>query len=501
MRSKKDFVNRALKKKNFSELINYISNLYPKKKLFICNNDSLTYEEFNLKLNQTCFYLKKLKVKKGNVISLYFQNSLEFIILYFAAIRYGCIVSPIPYGITKDKIKYYLSLSKSKIFISDINYKFSKVLNLKFENYESFNNEISKHSSDFYYEKISTKNACVYYFSSGTTANPKLIKYSNYAMINCQKILFNSNFLGPYSKHICILPLGHTASLRYSIKNSIVGAGTVYIFKNFWEIKDKFWGILSRRRINFVGTVPSIVETIFYLHKKRKKKLNDLKFIGCGSSILKEELQKNFKKKFQVEINNIYGMSEIGVAAMDNPKSNKIYGTIGKQLKGVKIELFDDKKKLIRKDNIVGEMCVKTGAFFNGYIELKKKNKDKDFIGSYFKTGDLAKYDRGNIKFVDRSKDIIIKGGVNISPQEIDECLQKNKHVYESATIGIYDRFYGENIKSFIVLKKEKKITSHKLYKFCVKNLGEFRSPSKIEFVDTLPKTHSGKIIKRNLRK
>ncbi len=292
MRSKKDFVNRALKKKNFSELINYISNLYPKKKLFICNNDSLTYEEFNLKLNQTCFYLKKLKVKKGNVISLYFQNSLEFIILYFAAIRYGCIVSPIPYGITKDKIKYYLSLSKSKIFISDINYKFSKVLNLKFENYESFNNEISKHSSNFYYEKISTKNPCVYYFSSGTTANPKLIKYSNYAMINCQKILFDSNFLGPYSKHICFLPLGHTASLRYSIKNSIVGAGTVYIFKNFWEIKDKFWGILSRKRINFVGTVPSIVETIFYLHKKRKKKLNDLKFIGCGSSILKEELKK-----------------------------------------------------------------------------------------------------------------------------------------------------------------------------------------------------------------
>lgn len=501
MRSNKDFVNKALKKKNFSELINYVSNLYPKKKLFICNKDILTYEEFNLKLNQTCFYFKKLKIKKSSVISLYFQNSLEFIILYFAAIRYGCIISPIPYGITRDKIKYYLSLSKSKIFISDINYNFPKILNLKFENYKSFNNEISKYSPNFYYETILTKNACVYYFSSGTTAKPKLIKYSNYAMINCQKILFDSNFLDPYSKHICFLPLGHTASLRYSIKNSIVGAGTVYIVKNFWEIKDKFWGILSRKKINFVGTVPSIVETIFYLHKTRKKKLKDLKFIGCGSSILREDLQKNFKKKFKVEINNIYGMSEIGVATMDNPESSKIYGTIGKQLDGVKIELFDDKKKKIRKENIVGEICVKTKGIFNGYIESKKRNKDKNFIGSYFKTGDLAKYYRGNIKFVDRSKDIIIKGGVNISPQEIDECLQINKNVYESATIGIYDRFYGENVKSFVVLKKQKKITSHKLYKFCLKKLGEFRSPSKIEFVDTLPKTHSGKIIKRNLKK
>ena len=501
MRSNNDFINIALNKKNFSEIIKYVSNLYPKKKLFICNNNTLTYEQFNLKLNQTCFYLKKLKVKKRDVISLYFQNSLEFIILYFAAIRYGCIISPIPYGITKDKIKYYLGLSKSKIFISDINFKFPNVLNIKFENYKSFNMEISKYSSELYYEKILTKNSCVYYFSSGTTAKPKLIKYSNYAMINCQKILFNSNFLNPYSKHICILPLGHTASLRYSIKNAIIGAGSVHIFKNFWEIKDKFWEIISRRKINFVGTVPSIVETIFYLYKRRKKNLKDLKFIGCGSSILKEDLQKNFKKKFNVEIKNIYGMSEIGVATMDNPKSNKIYGTIGKQLKGVKVKLFDDKKKLIRKENVVGEICVKTKAFFNGYIESKKKNKDKDFIYSYFKTGDLAKYDNGNIRFVDRSKDIIIKGGVNISPQEIDECLQKNKRVYESATIGIYDRFYGENIKSFVVLKKEKKITSQKLYKFCVKNLGEFRSPSKIEFVDNLPKTLSGKILKRDLRK
>ena len=194
MRSNKDFINIALNKKNFSEIIKYVSNLYPKKKLFICNNNTLTYEQFNLKLNQTCFYLKKLKVKKRDVISLYFQNSLEFIILYFAAIRYGCIISPIPYGITKDKIKYYLGLSKSKIFISDINFKFPNVLNIKFENYKSFNMEISKYSSELYYEKILTKNSCVYYFSSGTTAKPKLIKYSNYAMINCQKILFNSNF-------------------------------------------------------------------------------------------------------------------------------------------------------------------------------------------------------------------------------------------------------------------------------------------------------------------
>ena len=94
----------------------------------------------------------------------------------------------------KDKINYYLSLSKSKIFITDTNYKFNNVLNLKFYNYENFIDEISKYSSDFYKTKILTKNPCVYYFSSGTTAKPKLIKYSNHAMINCQKNIIRIKF-------------------------------------------------------------------------------------------------------------------------------------------------------------------------------------------------------------------------------------------------------------------------------------------------------------------
>jgi acyl-coenzyme A synthetase/AMP-(fatty) acid ligase len=500
MNKKNFFVKEALQKKNFSEIINYVSKIYPKKVLFIQDKINLNYQDFNLKINQTCFFFKKKNIKKGEIISLYFDNSIEFIILYFACIRYGCIVSPIPHGVSKIKIKYYINLSKSKYLISNEKFKFSNVFNLVFKDYEGFNQKISKNSSDNFSTNIYSKKTCVYYFSSGTTSNPKLIKYSNYSMVNCQKILFKSNFLKIFSKHMCVLPLGHTASLRYSIKNAIVGAGTVFIFRNFWEVKDRFWSIIEKNKINFVGTVPSIIETIFYLYKKKKRKSKYLKFIGCGSSILKKEIQENFKNKFKIDIKNIYGMSEIGVATMDNPSLNNIYGSIGKQLKGVNVKLFNGKKKIIKKENIVGEICVKTPALFSGYIDKKIKHKKNMFINSFFRTGDLALIKNGNLKFVDRSKDIIIKGGVNISPQEIDECLQKNKDVLESATIGVADRFFGENIKSFVVLRKNKNLSSKKLYIFCKKNLGEFRSPTNIVFVNNLPKTPSGKVIKRMLK-
>ncbi len=495
-----DLLNKALKKKNLSEIIEFYSSKLPKKEIFVCEDISITYQDLDNKINKVCNYFEKLKLKKKDVVSLYLQNSIEYIIFYFAVIRYGAIVSPIPYGLNENRLRYYLKISNSKLLISNINYSLKKIKNIIILNYQDFEKQIENFKINFISPKLKPEDTCIYYFSSGTTANPKLIKYSNLAMINCQKILFNSNFLKINSTHLCILPLGHTASLRYSIKNAILGQGKVYIYKNFWQIKHKIWKIIETKKINFVGVVPSIIETISQIYKKRKK-IRHLKFIGCGSSILSEELQKKFKKKYNVTVKNIYGMSEIGVATIDDPSSNKIYGTIGKKLKGVEVNLFNEKGVKIIKENSIGEICVKTPALFSGYKSKIIKNDKKYFFKKYFRTGDLAKLERGNLKFIDRSKDIIIKGGVNISPQEIDNCISQNLNIQESASIGIKDIFFGEKIASYVVLKKNRKISQEKLIEFCREKIGDFRSPSTIFFVKNLPKTSSGKIIKRYLKK
>ena len=235
-----------------------------------------------------------------------------------------------------------------------------------------------------------------------------------------------------------------------------------------------------------------------YSHGKKKLKPKYLNFIGCGSSILSEELQKKFEKKFKIPIANIYGMSEIGVATIENNKINKEKGTIGKPLKKVNIKLFDKKNFLVNKDNVSGEICIKSPALFSGYIP-KNKMKKNNFIKKYFRTGDLALWKDGNLKFLDRSKDIIIKGGVNIAPQEVDKCLQENINVSESTTIGIKDNFFGEKILSYVVLKKYSKIKKSELLKYCENKIGKFRTPENIIFKNKLPKTASGKVIKRFL--
>lgn len=498
MSFKKNLIYLALKKKNFSDIIKFYSKNDPSRVIFICENKSLNYKQLDNKINQVCNLFKKYNIRKNSPISLYLKNSIEYIIFYFACIRYGAIVSPIPYGVDDNKIRYYLNLSRSILVISEKKIV-KNIKNLEILNSNDFENKIKNFSTEFKNPKIKPKDICTYYFSSGTTSKPKLIKYSNYAMVSCQKILFKSNFLQKFSSHLCILPLGHTASLRYSIKNAIVGQGKVYIFKNFWQIKDNFWKLIKKHKINFVGVVPSILEAVNSIYKKQKK-INHLKFIGCGSSILDKRLQIDFYKKFKIIIKNIYGMSEIGVATIDDPKKNNQFGTIGKSLKFVKLKLFDKQGKQIKNENVIGEICVKTPALFSGYKPHSKLTKKKTFFYNYFRTGDLGLLENNLIKFIDRSKDIIIKGGVNLSPQEIDDCIKKNSNVTESASVGVKDKFFGEVVRSYVVLKKNKKISEDKLIRYCHKTIGDFRSPSQIIFLTKLPKTPSGKIIKRNLR-
>ena len=316
-------------------------------------------------------------------------------------------------------------------------------------------------------------------------------------MVQCQKLLNKSNFLPKFSNHMSFLPLGHTASMRYSIKNAIVNVGTVFLYKNYWSIKDYFWKEIKKKNINFIGVVPTILQAI-YINSSKIKKIQSLKFFGCGSSILSKELQIKFEKKFHTKIANIYGMSEIGVASLDNTNSKKRkIGSIGENLKGVKIKLFKNKNKVV-SDNTIGEIGIKTPAIFSGYIPNKKIN----FLNNkgYFMSGDLAVKKDKHFFFIDRSKDLIIKGGVNISPQEIDDCLNSNNKVFESASISKQDNFFGEDIKSYVVLKNGYKAKKSELMNFCKKKIGQYKTPSEIVFVKQLPKTASGKILKRLLK-
>ena len=220
--------------------------------------------------------------------------------------------------------------------------------------------------------------------------------------------------------------------------------------------------------------------------------LKNIIFIGCGSSFLPKDIQEKFQKKFGIRLANLYGLSETGPSHIDDPRSKDWEpGSIGINLDVNECKISKDSEILIKGKNV-----------FSGYYKNEKLYK-KTVVNGWFHTGDLGVYENKKFFFKDRSKDLIIKGGINIIPAEIEEIIYKNSHVLEVVVVGLKDNIQGEEIFAAISLKDnniDKNDLQLKLYKDLSNHLSSYKHPKKIFFLESIPKTHSGKLKRREVK-
>jgi long-chain acyl-CoA synthetase len=227
----------------------------------------------------------------------------------------------------------------------------------------------------------------------------------------------------------------------------------------------------------------------------KKTQFKSIRFIGCGSALLSKELQNQFQEKYGLYLSNMYGLSETGATHFDNPFVNeRSTGNIGKPFDIYDIAIINNGKQCL--PNTIGEIGIKGDGLFSGYLN---ENNNELYWDGYFLTGDIGQVDSSGLcHYIERKKDLIIRGGINILPSSIDSILLENKAVVESATVGAYDPVYGEKVISYIVCKEQVDIES--MLNECKKQLGAFKAPSEIILIDRLPKGPSGKVLKRVLR-
>ena len=499
-------INRS---SSISEILELNSEKFPKK-IFIYDHTSeevkkISYSDFNYYVDCCCNFFEDLKIKKNEIISVILDNSLAYLIIYFASIRYGSILNPLPTTLGDKIINEKILEVNPRIIFKDKNIefnikKFTKKI-IEIQNYQNFILQlINTRTKKYKFRKANKKNIAMLYYSSGTTGKSKIISYSNEAILENQKSLISSRLTYKTNIHLCFLPLYHTASLRYSIKFNLCIGGTVILFKNFWSIKNSIWKIIEKYKVNYFQTVPTILNVILNTNYKKFKRPKSIKFIGSGSAILPWKVKKSFEKKFKIKISNLYGLSEIGCSHFQDPfVKNKKPGHIGKILPAFKFKIFKDKDFSNNKD--IGELGVKSKAILSNYYNNNKLYQ-KSFKENFFLTGDFISVDRKkNFFYVDRKKDLIIKGGVNILPSEIEKIIQELKEIKDVAVTSIFDEFYGENICSHLVFHKNEKIDIKKIDSYCLKHLGAFKKPDRYHILKDLPKGPSGKVLKIELRK
>ncbi len=459
------------------------------KKNYICDiklNTKKTFRNIYLNSLKKFSFFNPVRQKK---ILILINNSSNYIEILISTILSGNIFCPIPYFTSIQEIEKTYKYLKPHLIITDKQLQTKIIPSSKIINV----NLIKPNNERIKLKKINENAIACIYYSSGTTSDPKGVMYSHNNIFYLISSINQDFKFTTKSKHLVCLPFGHTASINYSIFPSLFNKSTFYIAEDFLSISDKFFYYSSLYKINYIQIVPTIAIMLIKINEKiNKLNLKNLKFIGCGSSTLPKEIQDQFHKKFKIKLSNLYGLSETGPSHFDNPllKSWES-GYIGKPLSVNKCKISKN-----------GEILLKGKNIFIGYYNNNKLYK-KSFIKGWFKTGDLGKKINDNLfQFIDRKKDLIIKGAINIVPAEIEEHIYKFKQVKEVAVVGINDEIHGEEIYACITTKKikNKDLLLEKISVYLKNKLSSFKMPRKIFIISNMPLTKSGKIKRREAK-
>ena len=499
---------------NVCELLFKKAKENPKKKFLICpgeEHEEFTYSEFEIIIKKTSKFLIESGLKKNNKISLIFHNSSEFLILYFAGLCCGFTIVPINPEMSPREIKYIIEDSDSKtVFYSDtLESKVNKIRNslnnTNFKRIKSIKDlvPLSNSTKKIECNQVSLHDIAVIIYTSGTTGNPKGVILSHLNLLSDAMGISEWFEFTKDSRCLCLLPLFHNNGQITTLLAPLYAGASTVIVKGKISLY-AFWFLVNEYQATWTSVMASILSILLSLPNERKD--SSLTGILCGGQILTRSVQDQFEKRFGVPIFEGYGLTETtSFSCINNyPAKNRKIGSIGKPLRINEMSILDENGQEVA-ENIEGEICIRGYNVASGYLGDNKINHA--FRNGWFHSGDYGIKDKdGNFYFHGRQDSLIIKGGENIYPAELENVLYNHPAVDECAVIGIPDKLLGEDICAFIKIKDESKLTKNDFEKFCKGKITSYKQPKKIIIIndlvdlDEIPKGPTKKILYRKLK-
>ncbi|MDQ6596489.1 fatty acid--CoA ligase family protein [Bacillus salipaludis] len=484
-----------------------------------------TYAELDGAITRFASGLEKLGVKKGDHIALLLGNSPHFVISLYGALRLGATVIPINPIYTADEIGYILTNGDVKTVIAlDLaiplaeemhthlpkveHYVFCETglsdfeqTNLEnlpvFSKMKSFTSVVASGDVSFQDPKLDDDEVALILYTSGTTGKPKG------AMLTHKNLYSNAKDVGDYLKMnnndrvITALPMFHVFCLTVALNAPLLSGATMLIVPKF-SPKEVFRLTKEYKATVFAG-VPTMYNFLFQYHEGNPEDLQTFRLCISGGASMPVALLKNFEKKFNVIVSEGYGLSEASPVTCFNPLDRpRKPGSIGTSILNVQNKIVNELGEKAPAGE-VGELIVQGPNVMKGYYKMPEETH-ASIRNGWLYTGDLARTDEeGYFYIVDRKKDLIIVGGYNVYPREVEEVFYNHPDIVEVAVLGVPDPNQGEAVKSYVV-SKNPNLTENQLLEYCKEHLAKYKIPSSVEFLDELPKNTTGKILRRALK-
>ena len=506
-----DFLRRAAK-------------LYPNKTAIVDGRNRFTYAQFQERVNQLGHALMSLGIRKGDRVCILSPNSHFFLESYYGVTQIGAILVPLNYRLVAADHEYIINHAGVKAVLVD--YEYTKVVDEIRPRLASVKHWIVAQDdgpapagwSDWeqliakqpktatpHVEQDENDTTSINY-TSGTTARPKgvMLTHRN-CYINAYNFIAHLR-IRHEDVELWTLPMFHANG--WGGPFALTGMGATHVVLRA-VIAGEIFRLIEEEKVTFACMAPAVLSTILNYTDKAKHKITTRPRFTVAGAPPPAAFIERLEKEMGWEFIQIYGLTETApILTVSTADYQNADGTdfprrarAGVEAIGVDIQVLDDGGNPVPMDNTtIGEVCARSNVVLKGYWEQPEETAAAIY-GGYFHSGDLAVWDEfGSIHIVDRKKDVIISGGENISSPEIEDALYKHPAVLECAVIGVPSERWGETPKALIVLREGAKATEQEIIEFSRQHLAHFKAPTSIDFVDSLPRTVTGKLQKFVIR-
>jgi long-chain acyl-CoA synthetase len=465
-----------------------------------------TYKEFEAAVMRTARMLVAKGVGSGDVVSLLLPNSVEYVIAYFACWQIGALAGPINSLLKSQEIAYVISNSEARALL--VNSEFLPLIETIRDELPAiliYDNEAGATREEITgadpTAEIDADHEAIIIYTSGTTGKPKgcLLTHGN-VIANARQI---SGWLGfnETDRLLTIMPLFHMNAVSVTTMSALYAGGSTVVSQKFSA--SRFWQIISDYQITSFGSVATMLSMLLSTYPDgvpEGLKTDQLRFAMCGSAPVPAEVLRRFEEKFKCLVIEGYGLSESTCRSTFNPPDQRRRpGSCGVPI-GNEMRIVDEEDREV-PDGELGEIVLRGENILKGYYKNDDANASA-FRNGWFHTGDIGYRDADGFYFiVDRKSDMIIRGGENIYPREIDEVLYQHPAICAAAAVGVKDELYGEEVAAVVVLKPGTNTTAQEVIDYCKARLADFKCPKTVHFVEDIPKGPTGKLLKRELAK
>ncbi len=473
---------------------------------------TFTFYELNLLANLMACGLTAAGLSHGDVCILMLPSCPQFIITYYALAKIGAVIVPVNFLYKSHELSHIFRDSGARAFVGMEPYLVEpgKVL-AKLSGIDiRIASGVKERTGYIPLESLDGPDTYTTYpagdddtlailYTSGTTGLPKGAMLTHKNLYSNAVTVADMREYEPDDVVIGVLPLYHIFGQTSALNASIYRGLTFHLFRQFDE-KDVI-RLIETEAGTLLFAVPTILNRLLQETDQKGIKRSSLRFCVSGGASLPIEVLHKFERRFKTRIYEGYGLSECSPVCIENPFRGKTKpGSIGVPLPGFRARIVDDSGRDVDTGQ-VGELIVKGPGVMKGYLNQPEETA-KTILDGWLHTGDLAQKDKeGYIYIVDRKKDMIIRGGYNIYPREIEELLFEHPDVVEAGVYGVPHEDLGEEIAADVVLRNGAKVTKDEIYQFVRERVAPYKYPRIINLVDDLPKSHTGKILKRELKK